>query len=167
MPEYANRDSMQLDIDGGYFCRHKAAMTGEGLHGKSEIADELAWRDREIDRLRTQLEAELKATKKVAFDVFGAGGPQEEQTKSAARLQSMQLALQIDQAGAQLAASGGQSSINIRAAIEQILHEGKWTDVDAILNAEADATRTPAQPGVGSTPGIVTSNPTDELEAFG
>lgn len=43
---------MTLDEDGGYYCRHVAAMTREGLHSKSDIAGQLAWRDREIDQLR-------------------------------------------------------------------------------------------------------------------
>jgi len=60
MPEYAKRNAMALDSDGDYYSRHIYAMTKEGLHSKSDIAKELAWRDREIDRLRTQLEDELK-----------------------------------------------------------------------------------------------------------
>lgn len=50
--QYAERDVIQLDRDGNYYCRHVRAMTAEGLHSKSDIAAELAWRDREIDRLR-------------------------------------------------------------------------------------------------------------------
>jgi hypothetical protein len=52
MGEYADRDHMELDRDGNYYIRHVAAMTKEGLHAKSDIAAELAWRDREIDRLK-------------------------------------------------------------------------------------------------------------------
>lgn len=43
---------MQLDEDGGYYYRHVHAMTKEDLHCKSDIAAELAWRDREIDTLK-------------------------------------------------------------------------------------------------------------------
>lgn len=43
---------MQLDRDGGYYSRHVSAMTGEGLHAKSDIAAELALRDFQIDKLR-------------------------------------------------------------------------------------------------------------------
>jgi len=46
---------VQLDRDGGHYCRHVSAMTREGLHAKSDIAAELAWRDSEIDRLRLEL----------------------------------------------------------------------------------------------------------------
>jgi hypothetical protein len=35
-----------------YYSRHIAAMTAEGLHSKSDIAAELAFRDREIVRLQ-------------------------------------------------------------------------------------------------------------------
>jgi hypothetical protein len=37
---------------GEYYLRHIDRMTAEGLHRKSDIAAQLAWRDREIDRLR-------------------------------------------------------------------------------------------------------------------
>ena len=50
--QYAHRDIMGIDKAGGYYCRHVSAMTGEGLHSKSDIAAELAWRDMEIDRLK-------------------------------------------------------------------------------------------------------------------
>lgn len=53
--EYADRDIMELDKAGNYYCRHVSAMTGEGLHSKGDIAAELAYRDMEIDRLRGAL----------------------------------------------------------------------------------------------------------------
>ena len=46
---YAERDVIAL---GDYYIRHVSAMTSEGLHFKSDIAAELAWRDAEIDRLK-------------------------------------------------------------------------------------------------------------------
>lgn len=51
-----NRDAVELDRAGGYYSRHVQAMTAEGLHAKSDIAAELACRDMEIDRLRSQVE---------------------------------------------------------------------------------------------------------------
>jgi hypothetical protein len=45
---YAERDHEEL---GELYTRHVSAMTVEGLHSKSDIAAELAWRDREIERL--------------------------------------------------------------------------------------------------------------------
>lgn len=53
--QYAERDAMQLDINGGYYSRHIQAMTREGLHSKSDIAAELAWRDQQIDQLKADL----------------------------------------------------------------------------------------------------------------
>ena len=49
MSEYADRDVIKL---GKYYTRHVEAMTSEGLHEKSDIAAELAWRDLELERLR-------------------------------------------------------------------------------------------------------------------
>ena len=57
MTQYAERNIEQLDEDGGYYFRHVDAMTGEQLHSKSSIAAELAYRDRELDRLKAQLAA--------------------------------------------------------------------------------------------------------------
>jgi len=48
---YANRDIIRLDREGEYYSRHVQAMTAEGLDSKSDIAGELAHRDRELDRL--------------------------------------------------------------------------------------------------------------------
>lgn len=50
---YAERDCEELGED---YMRHLSAMTTEKLHSKGDIAAELAWRDREIRRLRTALE---------------------------------------------------------------------------------------------------------------
>lgn len=58
---YAERDIMQLDIDGNFYCRHVSHMTSEGLHSKSDIAAELGWRDfriAELERQRDELAAE-------------------------------------------------------------------------------------------------------------
>ena len=43
---YAERDVIAL---GNYYLRHLNAMTAEGLHAKSDIAAELAWRDWRYD----------------------------------------------------------------------------------------------------------------------
>lgn len=47
--QYAERDPIELDKVGGYNIRHLSAMTSEKLHGKSEIAGELGYRDMVID----------------------------------------------------------------------------------------------------------------------
>ena len=44
---YAKRDIQNLDT----YCDHIGAMTREGLHSKSDIAAELAWRDQRIAEL--------------------------------------------------------------------------------------------------------------------
>lgn len=62
MSEYAERDAEALDAaGGGLYCRHLNAMTAEGLHDKSDIAAELAFRDARI----AELEAENKALREV------------------------------------------------------------------------------------------------------
>jgi hypothetical protein len=52
MSEYKERDHMFLDKDGNYYSKHVLAMTKEGLHDKSDIAAELAYRDHDIAKLR-------------------------------------------------------------------------------------------------------------------
>lgn len=64
--QYAERDIMALDEQGGHYWRHVNAMTAEGLHSKSDIAAELAWRDTriaELERIAAQFKAAaLKAS---------------------------------------------------------------------------------------------------------
>ena len=67
--QYAKRDPMALDKQGGYYIRHVMALTREELHAKSAIAAELAWRDAEIDRLKAQAEV---ATGSVALPELDA-----------------------------------------------------------------------------------------------
>ena len=59
---YAERDIEQLDKDGDYYFKHVLHMTREALHSKSDIAAELAWRDREIDRLKASLPEAIEQT---------------------------------------------------------------------------------------------------------
>jgi hypothetical protein len=54
--QYAERDVMALDEDGGFYYRHIDAMTGEGLHSKSDIAAELGYRDMKIEALQVENE---------------------------------------------------------------------------------------------------------------
>lgn len=65
MKQYAERDIMALDEEGGYYCKHVGAMTSEGLHDKGDIAAELAYRDAQIDRLRLELAAEKQRRKEL------------------------------------------------------------------------------------------------------
>ena len=58
MERYDNeRDIMEMDRAGNYYCRHVSAMTREALHSKSDIAAELGWRDMQIDQLKEHNEA--------------------------------------------------------------------------------------------------------------
>lgn len=50
---YAERDAMS---QGQHYVNHVNAMTGEGLHSKAAIAMELAHRDIEIERLKTEID---------------------------------------------------------------------------------------------------------------
>jgi len=52
---YKERSPMDLDLEGNYYSNHVVAMTRESLHSKSDIADELAVRDAQIDHLCEQL----------------------------------------------------------------------------------------------------------------
>lgn len=54
--QYSKRDPRELDKIGNYYTRHIEAMTKEGLHDKSAIAAELAWRDMQIDELKSELQ---------------------------------------------------------------------------------------------------------------
>ena len=45
---YAKRDPAKLEP---WFSQHMNAMTAEDLHSKGDIAIELAWRDKQIDKL--------------------------------------------------------------------------------------------------------------------
>jgi hypothetical protein len=49
---YPEQDHEDL---GEHYMRHVEAMTAEGLHEKSAIAGQLAWRDRDLERLRKLL----------------------------------------------------------------------------------------------------------------
>jgi hypothetical protein len=40
-----------------YYSRHIAAMTAEGLYLKAAIAEQLAWRDKRIDELESQIKS--------------------------------------------------------------------------------------------------------------
>ncbi|AXW87780.1 hypothetical protein AU509_07340 [Lonsdalea britannica] len=57
--QYAERDAMTLDEEGGYYYRHVLAMTRESLDSKSEIAAELGWRDMQNDKLREAMDSML------------------------------------------------------------------------------------------------------------
>lgn len=70
------------------------------------------------------------------FEWFGSGGPAEEAQKSQKRMASLGMAMQMDQVGAQF---GRAPTLKLDAAQAQVLREGGWTDVDAIVGSAAPA----------------------------
>lgn len=102
----------------------------------------------------------------VMFDVYGAGGPAEESQKKQMRFAALQQAIQMDTLKMQQQAQLGQPptpKIDIDAAIEQILHDGGWTDIDQITQSgNEDVSRgNPQQAGMeggaGGNPGNVST----------
>lgn len=71
---------------------------------------------------------------RVVFEAHGAGGPSEERQKRADRMAALQMALQINQL---LVAGGEPSRINGDGILGQVLRDGGWQDVDAIIGDAA------------------------------
>jgi hypothetical protein len=69
---YANRDAMAL---GQFYLDHVNAMTLEGLHSKSAIAAELAWRDKRLVEAEKRI-TDLRATLNAANIAFASGSRQ-------------------------------------------------------------------------------------------
>ncbi len=67
----------------------------------------------------------------VRWDVFGAGGPEEQATKMQARFLALQQAVALEASKVQL---GQQPSMDIEAIQRQILLEGRWIDIDQFFN---------------------------------
>ncbi len=51
-PMYPNLNPWELEP---HYSRHVSAMTSEDLHSKAAIAEQLAWRDQTIERLKAEL----------------------------------------------------------------------------------------------------------------
>tara|TARA_R110002020_G_C15680138_1_gene718767 strand:- start:130 stop:480 length:351 start_codon:yes stop_codon:yes gene_type:complete len=68
---YADRDIMELDVEGNHYCNHVMAMTSEKLHCKSDIAAELGHRDSVIKELTAQLDAMKAEQEKLLADMGG------------------------------------------------------------------------------------------------
>ena len=84
---------------------------------------------------------------RVAFEVFGAGGPLEERTKRAERMNSVQMVIQLEILRKQAGLPG--EDLNLSAIQQQVLREGGWVDVDVFFTPES-----PAIPGPNvGTPG--------------
>lgn len=82
------------------------------------------------------------------FTWFGSGGPSEEQQKRQMRITSLGTAAQMEQIGVQM---GKQPRLDFDAAQAQVLREGGWTDIDAILP--------PAKPTGAQAPGQLAAVP--------
>lgn len=72
-----DRDIVELDMLGNYYCRHVLALTRENLVGKSEIAAELGYRDLMIDRLQRELDAANAEISRQALDTLNLKEPPE------------------------------------------------------------------------------------------
>jgi len=102
--------------------------------------------------------------KEVIFEAYGSGGPAEVQAKAQAKLNSLQMAIQLDNVNVQ---QGGQPVIDIEQAIEQILREGGWRNTDVIKRIESPITGAEGQAGMeGSLEGTEGSLATS-LQALG
>jgi len=81
-----------------------------------------------------------------SYDWLGSGGPQDENQKMQQKVNSLLLAAKLDQINLSTQQPG---HININGAIDQVLREGGWLDLDAITNAR----QTLGQP-VGPGPAV-------------
>lgn len=87
---------------------------------------------------------------RVVFDAHGSGGPAEENAKTQKKLQSLQFAMQIHASAAQM---GQDTGLDLTRTMEQVLREGGWVDIDALL-AEPEPPGTPPQ----QAPGLITGD---------
>lgn len=98
---------------------------------------------------------------KVTFEVDGAGGPAEEQTRIQRRLDAIREVISLDQIKMQAQMAGVQPSINFEEANKQLLKDGGWQDVDAIIGTEQPPQGVPqgaeAQPAMGGDSGVTTA----------
>ena len=70
MSEYRNHNSTKVLCSQHYY-KHVSAMTGEDLYSKGEIAEELAFRDMERDRLVAENAEMIKALEDIASGEIG------------------------------------------------------------------------------------------------
>ena len=81
---------------------------------------------------------------KATFEWYGSGGPQDEMQKKQNKLGALQLALQMDQVGAQY---GKQPTVDTAAAAREVLREGGWTDLSSIVVPQSGAAAPAENPG--------------------
>lgn len=85
---------------------------------------------------------------KAVFEWFGSGGPAEETQRKATKLQSLQLALQMDQVAQQ---EGRPPTVDVSAAAREILRDGGWQDLSSIVNPTSGSAAPPVQANPGAT----------------
>ena len=91
MAEYRNHSERIVTTP--EYCRHVSAMTGEDLHSKADIAEELAWRDIQIERLRHQLARTEEALLAAQSDARSAWSSCRAADKDIERLRGQKVAL--------------------------------------------------------------------------
>jgi hypothetical protein len=80
----------------------------------------------------------------VSFDYLGAGGPGDENQKMQNKVNGLLLATKLDAINMQ---TGKPPRININDAIDGILRDSGWTDLDSITNGKAQLASADAAPG--------------------
>lgn len=83
---------------------------------------------------------------RATFEWFGSGGPTEEQQKQQRKLQSLGLALQMDQMAI---ATGQPPTVNVPSGIAEVLRSGGWTDIDPLISRAAPLRAPAALPAPG------------------
>lgn len=71
---------------------------------------------------------------RACFDWLGSGGPGDENQKQQAKVNSLMLAQKLDAINMQ---TGKPPRLNINGAIDEVLREGGWLDLDAVTNHDA------------------------------
>jgi len=89
--------------------------------------------------------------KEAVFEVFGSGGPAEEQAKTQNKIQAMQQAFSIEQLRAGAMQSQIPTLIDYDKAIIETLRAGGWTDVDALIRSDAETEETSVSEGPAQT----------------
>lgn len=97
------------------------------------------------------------------FEWFGSGGPAEEQQRVQKKLGSLQLALQMDQIGM---AMGKQPTVDLPSAVAEVLKEGGWSDLNALVKAPP-ASAAPAAQAMLPPPAQPAANQPPLLELMG
>lgn len=86
----------------------------------------------------------------VMWEWFGAGGPQDKQQKSQAKVGALNMALQVEMARLQMRMP---PRLDLDAMQDNILREGGWTDIDAFIKQPqgpaGGPSATPMLPGAG------------------